>query len=173
MGLFHSLYITETLGFTRGEFGQIMKYGPLFTLTLAIPAGWLVDKIGGQKAMMSAFALSLSANAALLGFARSEGDLIAVQCITVAGNQLYFMSYTKLLFTVAAAEERGNASGLMGFARSLAAFFATLIIGHLAEAMHSYTAGYLGALGVYAAGVCALAVHGVWDKTSGSQPTEK
>ena len=55
--LFTPLYVTDTLGLTKGELGRAQVLGPVLVLALAFPVGWLVDRFGPKWIMAAGFVL--------------------------------------------------------------------------------------------------------------------
>jgi len=154
--VFHPLFVTETLGFSKTDFGRAMTLGPFITMAFALPSGWLTDRLGPKRMMMAGFTLAMIASAGMLFVVKGFISLLVVCTIQATAATLYMIAAFPLVFQYAPRGECGRIFGLVQYVRASSAFVITPVIGVLARWFHSYKTGYatcvvLGLVGILTA----------------------
>jgi Na+/melibiose symporter-like transporter len=131
--LFTPLYVTDTLGLSKGELGRSQVAGPFLTIALAFPVGWLVDYFGPKWMMSAGFACYTAAFTGMAFWAHDFWSLFA--CMTVFGvaQVVALMPMTAMVFQYTSANERGQVFGVIQFTRAFSAFVLSLALGSLVQ----------------------------------------
>ena len=174
MWFFLNLYLQQVLGF-----GAFAGGAALLPMTVAIMLGMVVVAPRvmarvGVKPMVVGGLLLLAAGLAVLSLSRSNGsfavDVLPASLVAAAGMALAFIPSLQTAISSARPEEGGLASGIVntgyqvGSALGLAAMTAVAAahgateLGDIGALTDGYTAAFLGAAGIAAAGGLVAAI---------------
>lgn len=131
--LFTPLYVTDTLGLSKGELGRAQVLGPFLTIALAFPTGWLVDRIGPKWVMAGGFVLYAVAFTGLAFFTHGFWPLFAFMTVFGVAQVVALMPMTAMVFQYTASSERGQVFGVVQFTRAFSAFVLTLVLGYVVQ----------------------------------------
>lgn len=131
--LFNSLYVTDTLGLSKGELGRAQTLGPFLTIALAFPVGWLVDRIGPKWMMATGFVLHAVTFTGMAFFVDGFWSLFAFMTVFGVAQVVALMPMTAMVFQYTAENERGQVFGVVQFTRAFSAFVVTLALGYTVE----------------------------------------
>lgn len=136
--LFTPLYVTDTLGLSKGDLGRMQMAGPILTIVLGLPIGWLVDYLGPKWVMTAGFVCHAVAFAGMALWAHDFWSLFA--CMTVFGvaQVVALLPMTAMVFQYADASERGQVFGVIQFTRAFSAFVLSLVMGSVVQFADSY-----------------------------------
>jgi len=173
MWFFLNLYLQNVLGFGAFEGGAALLPMTVAIMALMVFVAPRVMNRFGVKAPIVAGMLLLAAGMALLSLVRAEGsfalDVLPASLIAAAGMALAFIPSLGTAISSAKPEEGGLASGIVntsyqvGSALGLAAMTAVATsqgadrIGDLSALTDGYSAAFLGAAGIAAAGALLAA----------------
>jgi Na+/melibiose symporter-like transporter len=131
--LFTPLYVTDTLGLTKGELGRAQMLGPFLTIALAFPVGWLVDRIGPKWIMAAGFVLYGIAFSGLAFLTHGFWSLFAFMTIFGVAQVVALMPMTAMVFQYTSSSERGQVFGVVQFTRAFSAFVLSLVLGSIVQ----------------------------------------
>jgi len=141
--LYLSLFATEDLGLSIGEFGMAIGVGPFLVLVIAVPVGLFVDRLGPKPIIITGFILLAISALSMLFLVHGFWSLLVVNVLYTVASQLHWLSILPMIFQYAPEGERGKVFGLIQFVRSLAAFLISFPTGSMAEYTPlGYRAGY-------------------------------
>ncbi|MDP3072922.1 MAG: MFS transporter [Opitutaceae bacterium] len=136
--LFTPLYVTDTLGLTKGELGRAQMLGPFLVIALAFPVGWLVDRFGPKWIMASGFVLYAVAFVGLAFWTRDFWTLFTFMTVFGVAQVVALMPMTAMVFQYTSPTERGQVFGVVQFTRAFSAFVLSLSIGSVVQLADSY-----------------------------------
>lgn len=131
--LFTPLYVTDTLGLSKGDLGRAQTLGPFLTIALAFPTGWLVDRLGPKWVMAGGFVLYSIAFTGMAFFAHGFWPLFAFMTVFGVAQVVALMPMTAMVFQYTASNERGQVFGVVQFTRAFSAFVLTLVLGYAVQ----------------------------------------
>ena len=114
-------YLTSGLQLGAASTGLVLAAGPLVAALAGVPSGRLVDRIGAGTAtiaglvLIAAGAISLS----ILSPGSGVAGYVASTVTMTAGYSLFQTSNNTATMALAAAEERGAFSSMLGLSRNL------------------------------------------------------
>lgn len=135
--LFMPLFVTDTLGLSKGELGRAQILGPVITVSLAFPIGFLVDYFGPKRIMASGFAFFAAGFLCMCFFVTDFWSLFMAMTLFGIAQVLALMPMTAMVFQHASSSERGQVFGVIQFARAFTAFVLTLGLGSVVELANS------------------------------------
>jgi Major Facilitator Superfamily. len=131
--LFHPLFVTRTLGLTKGQLGEALAVVPIVALIVSFPAGYLIDRYGPRGiTAIGFFAVALVAWDIAYWVHDYNGLMIAMVGYGAA-HVLISLPMTPLVFQYASEQERGTIFGLIQFVRGFSAFVFSLLIGWIVQ----------------------------------------
>ncbi len=136
--LFTPLYVTDTLGLSKGELGLAQVAGPFLTIGLAFPVGILVDTYGPKGVMAAGFGCYAIAFAGLAFWVQGFWSLFACMTFFGVAQVVALMPMTAMVFQYAGQSERGQLFGIIQFTRAFSAFAISLILGTAVQSFDSY-----------------------------------
>lgn len=126
-------YLTFALGLSEVLTGMVMAVGPLVAALSGVPAGKVVDRIGGRIALawglgqMMIGLLCLSVLPEMFGVI---GYVLSLLILT-PGFQLFMASNNAMVMLAAKETQRGMISGLLGLSRNLGFMTGASLMGSL------------------------------------------
>ena len=124
-------YLSGGLGLDAGRVGLVMSLGPAVAALTGVPAGRIVDRLGGARMTtlglvgMAAGLLALSVAPARFGVG---GYLVAIAVVT-AHYALFQAANTTIVMASAGPERRGSVSGMLGLSRNLGLVTGAAVMG--------------------------------------------
>ncbi|WP_217356083.1 MFS transporter, partial [Ruegeria arenilitoris] len=114
-------FLAFSLELNEAIIGLVMAVGPLVAALFGVPAGWVTDRLGADRAMTIGLVqttVGLLCLAYLPGYFGVGGYLAALIMLT-PGFQLFLAANNTAVLIHAAKEQRGRLSGLLGLSRNL------------------------------------------------------
>ncbi|WP_299984822.1 MFS transporter [uncultured Ruegeria sp.] len=114
-------YLAFSLGLSDTLIGLVMAVGPLVAALFGVPAGWVTDRVGVDRAMIVGLVqttVGLLCLAYLPRYFGIGGYLTSLIMLT-PGFQLFLASNNTAVLLNASKEQRGRFSGLLGLSRNL------------------------------------------------------
>ncbi|WP_282120795.1 MFS transporter [Ruegeria atlantica] len=114
-------YLAFSLGLNDAAIGLVLAAGPLVAALFGVPAGWVTDRVGADRAMIIGLVqttFGLLCLAYLPRYFGVGGYLISLIMLT-PGFQLFLAANNTAVLIHAAREQRGRLSGLLGLSRNL------------------------------------------------------
>lgn len=137
--LFNTLYITSQLGLSLAVLGQAAIVGPLITLCMAFPVGYMVDRFGPKYLMIVGFFLMTLVSAGMAFWAHDRWSIIILMNVNHISGIFFWTSMTPIVFQYAGPKERGTVFGLIQFVRGLLTWVVTLSLGAVVQFSYSYS----------------------------------
>ena len=100
----------KSFGVTATQASAVISVFALMRLIGAVPAGWLVDRIGERSVLITGLTI-VAVSSALAGFSSSLGQLIGFRGIGGLGSAMFSVSAMALLLRSVGPEQRGRAAG--------------------------------------------------------------
>jgi MFS family permease len=188
MWFFLNLYLQQVLGYGAFEGGAALLPMTAAIMALMVVVAPRVVNRSGFKTPIVAGMLLLAAGMAVMSLVRPDGnfaaDVLPASLIAAAGMSLAFIPSLGTAISSARPEEGGLASGIVntsyqvGSALGLAAMTAVATsqgadqLGDLAALTDGYSAAFLGAAGIAAAGAVLAAVLLRTTKPTASAPSD-
>lgn len=138
LSLLTPLYVTETLGLSMSALGRVQILGVLLAVALALPAGWLIDRLGAKWVMASGFALFAVAAAGLAFWTHDYPSLFIWMTVFGFSQVLALMPMTAIVFQYCPPQERGRVFGVLQFVRAFSTFLICIAIGSLVQLASTY-----------------------------------
>lgn len=153
--MFHALFVTETLGFSKTALGQTLTASLVLSLVCPYPLGLLVDRVGARIVLMVGFVLLAAVEMAFVFWVDDMASLyIGLILFKVAWFTVH-LPVVPLMFHNTPPERRGSIFAAVQMTRAGAASLATVLAGSLSHLVSSYRMCYLVA-GV----VCLIGLYG-------------
>lgn len=113
-------YLLEGLGLDVPEMGLVMSVGPVASVISGLPAGRLVDKVGGGQAMTIGAMGMVLANAAMaaLPYILGMAGFVMAFLILAPSYQVLLASVNATVLKTALEEDRGVTSGVLSLSRN-------------------------------------------------------
>ena len=114
-------YLAKVIGLGPATAGLVLAVGPLVAAMVGVPAGWLVDRFGTERAALGGLmalatgAAALSIIPAMFGIA---GYVVPIAAMTT-GYGLFQAANNTRIMTGTSAAERGIVSGVLNLSRNL------------------------------------------------------
>lgn len=153
-GMFHSLFVTETLGLSKTVLGQATLFSMAVGVVTTYPCGLLLDRYGARPALILGFLSSSIFGLVSAFLVHDRLNLYIVSALSSTGGMLTMMAMTPLIYRFAPSERRGEFFGSVQATRAAAATVLTLLGGQLTQWRGDYRTTYL--FGVF------IAVVGLW-----------
>jgi maltose/moltooligosaccharide transporter len=131
--LFHPLFVTRTLGLTKGQLGESLALVPIVALVVSFPVGYLIDRFGPKWITATGFLLLAVVAWSVAYLVSDHRGLMVAMCAYGAAHVVVSLPMTSLVFQYASEKERGTVFGLIQFVRGFAAFVFSLVIGGIVQ----------------------------------------
>jgi MFS family permease len=152
------LYAYEVLGMGVGAVGTIVSISAMVDMSLFLPAGMLMDRLGRKYASIPSF-LVMALGMALLPFTSDFVTLLGATAVMGLGNGLGAGTMMTLGADLAPREAAGEFLGLWRLIGDTGQMGGPLVVGAIADAIGLEAAALvLAGIGVLAAGTIYLAV---------------
>ena len=141
--MLHSLFVTETLGFSKTDLGYSTTAGFIVALVCSYPLGWLADRVGARRVLIVGFICVASVEAAFVFWVR---DIVSLYICLIAFKVAWLVIHVPivpLLYANTPAERRGSIFAAVQMTRAAVTSAATIVAGVLAGAVGSYRMCYL------------------------------
>lgn len=136
--LFTPLYVTDTLGLSKGDLGRVQVAGPFLNIALAFPIGWLVDYLGPKWVMAGGFICYGVAFTGMALWVHDFWTLFTFMTVFGVAQVVALMPMTAMVFQYTSANERGQVFGIIQFTRAFSAFVLSLGLGWAVQFADSY-----------------------------------
>jgi DHA1 family multidrug resistance protein-like MFS transporter len=100
----------KTFDVTATQASAVISVFALMRLIGAVPAGWLVDRIGERSVLVTGLSI-VAVSSALAGFSTSFNQLLGFRGIGGLGSAMFTVSAMALLLRSVGPEQRGRAAG--------------------------------------------------------------
>ena len=100
----------KSFGVSATEASAVISVFALMRLVGAVPAGWLVDRIGERSVLITGLSI-VAVSSALAGFSTTFGQLLGFRGIGGLGSAMFTVSAMALLLRSVGPEQRGRAAG--------------------------------------------------------------
>ncbi len=113
-------YLTMGLGLSTAQMGLVMSAGPLSAFLSGVPAGWLTEKLGTQRALtLGAAVMTLASCAmAILPYLFGLWGFLLTFVILAPSFQLFLIGLQTSVMEKAPEADRGVTAGLINLSRS-------------------------------------------------------
>ncbi|WP_170766347.1 MFS transporter [Ruegeria lacuscaerulensis] len=114
-------FLAFSLGLNDAIIGLVMAAGPMVAVLFGVPAGWVTDRLGADRAMIIGLVqttIGLLCLAYLPRYFGVSGYLASLITLT-PGFQLFLAANNTAVLIHAVQEQRGRLSGLLGLSRNL------------------------------------------------------
>jgi MFS family permease len=124
-------YLSRALGLHQAVIGMVMSIGPIISALSGVPAGRIVDRLGGPSVVMIALvtmavgAIALSALPSMFGVA---GYIAAVALLT-PGYALFQAANNTAVMADIRSDQRGVISGMLSLSRNLGLITGASVMG--------------------------------------------
>ncbi len=126
-------YLSREFGLSTALVGLVLSVGPLVAALTGVPAGRLVDRLGGQR-MVAAGLLGIASGSALLAIMPVRfgvAGYISSIVVMTASYALFQAANNTVIMVQAGAEQRGAVSGMLSLSRNLGLIAGTSAMGAL------------------------------------------
>jgi MFS family permease len=152
------LYGADILGLDVDTIGYIISIAAAIDMSLFLPTGWIMDRLGRKVAIVPAFAI-MAVGMAVLPLAGSSTGLMLAAALMGFGNGLSSGAMLTLGADLAPKDARGEFLGLWRFIGDTGATGGPLVVGGVAEALTLPTAALVVAVaGILASSIFVLRV---------------
>jgi MFS family permease len=158
--MFHALFVTETLGFTKAEMGQSIAASIVLSLLCPYPLGQLVDRIGARKVLIVGFLLVIAVELAFVFWVNDRMSLYVCLILFKVSWFIVHIPIVPLMYHNTPEERRGSIFAAVQMTRAGVTSLATIAAGFLAHWVSSYRMCYL-----VAAVVCLIGLYGAMQLT--------
>ena len=141
--MLHSLFVTETLGFSKTVLGTTTAAALVVSFAMPYPVGWLVDRIGARTVLIAGFALVAVVEAAFVFWVNDLTSLYIGLILFKASWVIVHLPIVPLMFHNTPAERRGSIFAAVQMTRAAVTSGATILAGLLAHVASSYRMCYL------------------------------
>ena len=155
--MLHSLFVTETLGFSKTVLGNTTTAALIVSFVMPYPVGWIVDRVGARPVLIVGFILVAAVEAAFVFWVHDLRSLTIGLILFKATWVIVHLPIVPLMFDNAPAERRGSIFAAVQMTRAGVTSAATIVAGLLADLVNSYRMCYLVA-GV----VCLIGLYGAF-----------
>jgi MFS family permease len=141
--MLHSLFVTETLGFTKTDLGYSATVSFVVSVLLSYPVGWFADRVGARRVLMLGF---ISIAVVEAGFVFWVNDLASLYVCLIAFKVTWVVVHVPivpLMFHNTPPERRGSIFAAVQMTRAAVTSGATVLAGVLADLTGSYRMCYL------------------------------
>lgn len=168
------LYASRVLGMGVGEIGSIVSISSAVDMSLFIPAGILMDKMGRKFASVPSFII-MAVGMAMIPFASGYGTLLAATCVMGFGNGIGSGTMMTLGADLAPREATGEFLGVWRLIGDVGATGGPLVVGGIADLVGlTLSAFTLSGVGVLAAATLVLFVREtLHDQKDGATPVTR
>jgi MFS family permease len=143
--MFHALFVTETLGFSKTVLGQTTTAALIVSFLMPYPVGWLVDRIGARLVLITGFVMVAAVEAAFVFWVNDLRSLYVGLILFKVSWVFVHLPIVPLMFHNTPSERRGSIFAAVQMTRAGVASIATIVAGFLAGAVSSYRVCYLTA----------------------------
>ena len=159
------LYAYEVLGMGVGTVGTIVSISAMIDMSLFLPAGMLMDRLGRKYASIPSF-LVMALGMAILPFTHDFATLLGATAVMGLGNGLGAGAMMTLGADLAPREAAGEFLGLWRLIGDTGQMGGPLVVGGIADAVGLEVAAFvLAGIGVLAAGTIYIAVEETLHRT--------
>lgn len=152
------LYASRVLGLNVAEIGAIVSISSAVDMSLFLPAGILMDKLGRKFASVPSFII-LAIGMALVPLAWDYTTLLAATCVMGFGNGIGSGTMMTLGADLAPREATGEFLGVWRLIGDVGATGGPLVVGGVADVVGLASAAFgLSGIGILAAGTLVLFV---------------
>ena len=141
--MLHSLFVTETLGFSKTVLGNTTTAALIVSFVMPYPVGWLVDRVGARNVLIAGFALVAAVEAAFVFWVDDLKSLYVGLILFKACWVIVHLPIVPLMFHNTPPERRGSIFAAVQMTRAAVTSVATILAGLLADAVSSYRMCYL------------------------------
>jgi MFS family permease len=141
--MLHSLFVTETLGFSKTVLGQTTTAALIVSFVVPYPVGWLVDRVGARVVLIAGFVMVAAVEAAFVFWVNDLRSLYIGLILFKVSWVIVHLPIVPLMFQNTPVERRGSIFAAVQMTRAGATSLATIIAGTLAGAASSYRICYL------------------------------
>jgi Na+/melibiose symporter-like transporter len=143
--MFHALFVTETLGFSKTVLGQTTTAALIVSFLMPYPVGWLVDRVGARVVLIAGFVMVVAVEAAFVFWVNDLRSLYLGLIMFKVSWVVVHLPIVPLMFHNTPAERRGTIFAAVQMTRAGVTSIATVLAGFLASAASSYRVCYLTA----------------------------
>ncbi len=151
------LYAKNSLGFSRGDCAEKLSWSPLIVAVMALPIGWLIDRIGSNKVVIVFWLMELVAFFLFLQVGSLNG-LLALAIMMSFVNPLY-NGADVMVYKSAHPSVIGSITSSNSFLRNMYIGLLIFLSGLLIEKTGSYKAAFLMGIILSTAGLFLLGVY--------------
>lgn len=163
------LYGATVIGLSAAEVGTIISISAIIDMSLFVPAGMLMDRLGRKYASIPSF-IVMAAGMALLPLTGSFFTLLAATAIMGVGNGLGSGTMMTLGADLAPREAAGEFLGLWRLVGDAGQMSGPVVVGGVADLIGLASAAFvLAGIGVLAAGTIYVAVEETLKRPTASQ----
>jgi maltose/moltooligosaccharide transporter len=137
------MFAKKSLHVSYKEFGDAMMCSQIVAMVVALPIGYLVDRLGPKKCIFMGLFLYMLTTCSFAFYVHDFATLRQTVMFNAASNPLLNGSLFSLVFLQSPKEERGKIWGLVQFVRSFSAFLIVPAIGLLYDFTKDYRYGYM------------------------------
>lgn len=141
--MLHSLFVTETLGFSKTILGGTTAAALVVSFAMPYPVGWLVDRIGPRAVLIAGFSLIAAVEAAFVFWVHDLASLTIALIAFKAAWGIVHLPIVPLMFQRAPAARRGSIFAAVQMTRAGTASAATIVAAGFADLLGSYRACYV------------------------------
>ena len=164
------LYGASVLGLDVAAVGTIISLSAAIDMSLFVPAGFIMDRLGRKVASVPSFAV-LGVGMALIPFAHNYAGLLLATCVMSLGNGLGSGAMMTLGADLAPREATGEFLGVWRLIGDIGGTGGPLVVGGVADALGLGLAAFtLAGIGFFAAATLALFVKETLAQPSSSAP---
>lgn len=143
--MLHSLFVTETLGFSKTVLGQTTTAALIVSFVMPYPVGWLVDRFGARVVLIAGFIMVAAVEAGFVFWVNDLRSLYIGLILFKVSWVVVHLPIIPLMFHDTPVDRRGSIFAAVQMTRAGVASAATIVVGLLADAVGSYRVCYLAA----------------------------
>ncbi len=128
-----ALLATRTIGLSQQQFGKIMSVDIIIGFALALPLGYLIDRLGPKFLVAIGFVFFAISSALIAWFVHSYTMMYVAIAFRSLAMILTGLPMVSILFQYVAPRERGAIYGSISFLRSSSAFVISALMGFLVQ----------------------------------------
>jgi len=128
-----SLFATRTLGLSMKEYGNVMTIEVVVAFLLAMPLGYVVDRVGPKWVIFCGFVCFVASSAMMAFVVDSYATFVGAIVLRSFALVLTGLPMASMLFQYVSPSERGAVYGSISFYRSSAAFLSTWLVGFVVQ----------------------------------------
>jgi nitrate/nitrite transporter NarK len=148
----------EALGLSRQDIFQAIAWGPLLNACLAYPMGWVIDRFGGLKVVVTYWILCVATFILFINVHDKTGltFLILLQTLVFP----LYQAANIMVFKASPPQDVGSITSTSACIRNVFIGCLSLITGWTIYLTgHNYVVGYAIGLGLSTVGLCFMLIH--------------